>query len=74
MEGSRFSFKFVGSFSIRHDKVNEPKVSSYTESPRWLRYKDGTVNPKNIKKRCFQYAFALTQHHKEIKNLSERSM
>ena len=32
MEGSRFSFTFVGSLSIRSDKVNEPKGSSYIES------------------------------------------
>ena len=62
MEGSGFSFKFQ-SLSARYDKVNVPKGSSYIESPKWLRYKNSTINPKPIVDRCFQYAFALTQHH-----------
>ena len=34
MEGSGFSFEFVGSLSIRCDKVNELNVSSYIESTK----------------------------------------
>ena len=34
VEESRFIFEFVGSLSIRRDKVDEPEGSSYTESPR----------------------------------------
>ena len=30
-EESRFIFEFVGSLSIRRDKVDEPEGSSYTE-------------------------------------------
>ena len=33
-EESRFIFEFIGSLSIRRDKVDEPEGSSYTESPR----------------------------------------
>lgn len=33
-EESRFIFEFVGSLSIRRDKVDEPEGSSYTEPPR----------------------------------------
>ena len=62
MEWSRFSL------SIRCNKVNVPKGSSYIKPLDWVRYKNATVNPKNINDRCFQYAFTLTQHHKEIKN------
>ena len=32
-------FDFVGKLSIRCDKVNEAKGSSYIESPKWLRCK-----------------------------------
>ena len=53
-EESRFIFEFVGSLSIRSDKVDEPEGSSYTESPRWLRKKNATVNPNSIDSRCFQ--------------------
>ena len=40
--------------------------------PNWLRYKNTTINLKNIDVSCFQYAFALTQHHKEIKSHLEQ--
>ena len=42
------------------------KKSSYIESPDWLNRKNAKINPKNIEDRCFQYAFTLSQHHKEI--------
>ena len=32
-----------------------------------MRYKNATINPKNIDDRCFQHGFALAQHHKQIK-------
>ena len=34
--------------------------------------KNASINPKNIDDRCFQRAFALTKHHKEINNHPER--
>lgn len=37
-----------------------------------MRYKNSVINPKNLDNRCFQDAFALTQHYKEIKNHSKR--
>ena len=46
MEGSRFTFKFVSSLSIRPEKVNVPKGSLYIKSAKWLRYKNVTRNPK----------------------------
>ena len=66
MEGSRFSCKFVSNLSIKCEKENKKKKSD------WLRYKNSVINPKNLDNRCFQYAFALTQHYKEIKNHSKR--
>ena len=68
MGGSRFSFKRVGSFNIRCNKLSELKCSSYIKSPKSLGYKYVVINKKNIYDRCFQYAFGLTQQHKEIKN------
>lgn len=40
-------------------------------STDWLICKNATVNLKNIDNRCFQYAFTLTQHYKEIKKHNE---
>lgn len=50
------------------DKVDAPNVSSYFKLPNWLRYKDATINQKNIDHRRFQHALGLTWLHKEIKN------
>ena len=72
MGGSGLSFKFVNSLSIRYDKVNVSKGQSYIKSPDWLRYKNATINLKNVDDRCFQYTFALTQHYKEIKKHPEQ--
>ena len=49
MEGGWFSFKFVSSLNIRCDKVNAPKSKSCTKSPNWLRYKNTTINQKNVR-------------------------
>ena len=72
IEGSRFSFKFVSKLNNSFKKLNEHKASSYIKSPNWLRYKNAIINTKNVDDRCFQYAFALTQHYKKLKNHSGR--
>ena len=67
MKGSGFSLKFLSSLSVRCDKVNVSKGSSYIKSLNLFRYKNATINQKNIDDRLLQYGFALTQHYKEIK-------
>ena len=60
MEESRFSFKIISRLNIRCDRVNAPKGSSFIKSPYWLRFKNVTLNSKNVVDKCFRYAFALT--------------
>ena len=52
IEGSRFSFTFSGSLGVRCDNVNVTKGSSNSESPKWLRYKNATINSKSINDGC----------------------
>lgn len=54
MDRSVFSFKYVGSLSIRLDKVSEEKESSYLKAPNWLRYKNSTIKPNKFNDRCKQ--------------------
>lgn len=54
MDRSVFSFKYVGSLSIRSDKVSNAKGSSYIKAPNWLRYKNSTTKPKKFNDRCKQ--------------------
>ena len=45
MKRSRFSFKFVSSFSIKCDRAYAPRGSSCTKLPN---YKNASINQKNI--------------------------
>ena len=45
MKRSRFSFKFVSSFSIKCDRAYAPRGSSCTKLPN---YKNAPINQKNI--------------------------
>ena len=77
MEGSRFSFKFVGCLSISCYKLIEPNGSSYIGSPKRLKYKIFTINPKNVDDKMFSLflcALATWKHHKETRNFSEMNM
>ena len=46
MKGSGFSLKFLGSLSVRCDKVNVSKGSSYIKSLNLFRYKNATKKSK----------------------------
>ena len=48
------------------------KGSSYIDSPRCLKNKKATMNPKNNDNNCFQYVLIVALNHKEIKNHPER--
>ena len=48
------------------------KGSSYIDSPKWLKNKKATVNPKNYGNNCFQYILTIALNHKQIKNHLER--
>ena len=52
--------KFDDRLNIRCGNINEPIGLLYIEPPKWLRYKNATVNPINIDDRYrFQCAFIL---------------
>ena len=72
MRGSEFIFDSVDAL---HYNLNEIRLSiggSYIDSPKWLKNKKATINPKNNDDRCFQYAIAVALNHEQIKNHSER--
>ena len=45
---------------------------SYIDSPKWLKNKKATINPKNNDDECFKYAIAIALNHKQIKGFPER--
>ena len=44
----------------------------YMDSPKWLKNKKATINPKNKDDKCFQYALTVALNHEQIKNHPER--
>ena len=40
---------------------------SYIDSPKWLKNKKTTINPKNNDDKCFQYAITAALNYAEIK-------
>ena len=49
MRGSDFEF----------DEISLNRGGSYIDSPKWLKDKKSTINPKNKDDKCFQYAVTL---------------
>ena len=46
---------------------------SYTDSPKWLKNKKSTINPKNNDYKCFQYAVTLALSFDKINKNSQRT-
>ena len=54
-------------------KINLNRGGSYIDSPKWLKNKKGTVNPKNNGDKCFQYVITMTLNHEQIKKDPQRT-
>ena len=54
MIGSDFEFDGINFlyYSFNKTSIN---IDSYIDSPKWLKDKKSTINPKNIDDKCFQY-------------------
>ena len=54
------------------NKISLSRGGSYIDSPKWLKNKKVTINPKNNDDKCFQYAVAIALNHEKIKSHPER--
>ena len=71
--GRNYIFESVGILCIHFHNIKLKRRSSCMDSPRWIKNKKATINPKKIKdNKCFQYSLTVTLHHLEINNHSER--
>ena len=59
MKGSEFEFDGVNFLYYAFNKISLNRVGSYIDSPKWLKNKKSTINPKNNDYKCFQYAATL---------------
>ena len=59
MRGSEFEFDGINFFYYNFNKTSIYRFGSYIDSPKWLKDKKSTINPKNNDYKCFQYAATL---------------
>ena len=72
MRGSDFEFDGVNFLYYDFNKISLNRGGSYIDSPKWLRDKKSTINPKNNDDKCFQYAVTLALNLDNIDNHPER--
>ena len=54
------------------NKVSLSRGVSYIDSPKWLKNKKATINPKNKDDKGFQYALTVALNYEQIKDHPER--
>ena len=59
MRGSKFIFDNVDSLYYTLHKIRKNRGGSYIDSPKWLKNKKATINPKSNDDKCFQYAITV---------------
>ena len=72
MKGSDFEFDGVNFLYYDFNKISINRDGSYIDSPKWLKDKKSTINPKNNDHKCFQYAVTLALNLDKINNNPER--
>ena len=72
MRGSEFVYDSVDALYYNLNKVSFSRGGSYIDSPKRLKNKKATINPKNNDGKCFQYALTVALNYKQIKDLPER--
>ena len=72
MRESEFVFDNVDSLYYKFHKISLNRVGPYIDSPKWLKNKKATINPKNNDDKCFQYATTVSLNHEQIKEDLQR--
>ena len=72
MRGSEFEFDGINFLYDDFNKTSINRGGSYIDSPKWLKDKKSTINPKNNDDKCFQYAITLALNLDKIKKDPQR--
>ena len=72
MRGSEFEFDGVNFLQYDFNKTSINGGGSCIDSPKWLKDKKSTINPKNNDDKCFQYAVTLALNLDKIKKDPQR--
>ena len=72
MRGSEFVYYSVDALYYNLNKVSLSRGGSYIDSPKWLKNKKATTNPKNNEDKCFQYNLTVALNYEKIKKDPQR--
>ena len=72
MKGNQFVFASFDSLCYKLHKKSLIRGRSYTDSPKLIKIKKATINPKNDDNKCFQYALTVALNYQNIKKDSQR--
>ena len=72
MKGSDFEFDVVNFLYYDFNKISLNRGRSYIDSPKWIKNKKSTINPKNNDYKCFQYAVTLALYLDRINKHPQR--
>ena len=72
MRGSDFEFDGVNVLYYDFNKTSICRGGSYIDSPKWLKDKKSSINPKNNDHKCFQYVVTLALNLNNIDHHLER--
>ena len=72
MRGSEFEFDGINFFYYSFNKTSIYRGGTYIDSPKWLKNKKSTINPKNNDDKCFQYAVTLSLNLDNINKHPQR--
>ena len=72
MRGSDFEFDGISFFYYNFNKTSIYRGGSYIDSPKWLKNKKSTINPKSNDHKYFQYAATLALSFDNINNHPEK--
>ena len=72
MRRSEFVFNSVNLLYYKLQKITLNREGSYIDSPKQLKNKKSTIDPKNKDGKYFQYAVAVALNHQKIKHNPER--
>ena len=72
MGESEFAYTSVNALYYNLNKVSLSRGGSYIDSPKWLKNKKATMNPKKKDDKCFKYALTVALNYEQIKDHPER--
>ena len=72
MRGSEFEFDGINFFYYSFNKMSRYRGGTYIDSPKWLRNRKLTINPKSNDDKCFQYALTLALNLDNINKHPQR--